>query len=96
MSSVYLFYPMAYYPCVYYYQCGSLIILGVVGGNDTGMTHVNASFSLLLPGKVLYFNAKRRFRDRGNKTGAKLAWNELDNSGLGAFIEKPANEELEM
>ncbi len=57
------------------------------------MSHGNASFSLLLPGKVLYFNAlneKRRFRDRGNKGGAKLAWRELENSGLGAFIEKPA------
>ncbi len=28
--------------------------------------------------------------DRGNKAGAKLAWKELDDSGLGTFMEKPA------
>ena len=55
------------------------------------MSH--ASFSLLLPGKVLHFNTwngKRRFMDRGNKAGAKLAWKELDDSGLATFMEKPA------
>ncbi len=57
------------------------------------MIHGNASFSLLLPGKVLHFNAlneKTRFRDQGNKAGAKQAWKELEINGLGTFVEKPA------
>ncbi len=38
---------------------------------------------------VVHFNAKTK--DQGSrKHGAKLAWKELDNSGLGAFIDKPA------
>lgn len=48
----------------------------------------NASFSLLLPGKVLYFNALnelRKFRGRGNKEGAKRAWQYLQEAGLGTF-----------
>lgn len=49
------------------------------------------SFSLLLPGKTLHFNAlneKRRFRDKGNKAGAKHAWQELEKAGLGTFVEE--------
>ena len=52
-----------------------------------------ATFSLLLPGKVLHFNAlneKRRFRDKGNKAGAKNAWQQLEKAELGAFIEEKA------
>ena len=69
------------------------LFTGTSGVSNTGMAHSNASFSLLLPGKVLHFNAlneKRRFRDRGNKPGAKLAWKELEEAGLGTFSEKPA------
>lgn len=49
------------------------------------------SFSLLLPGKTIHFNAlnkKRRFRDKGNKAGAKLAWQELERADLGTYIEE--------
>lgn len=52
-----------------------------------------ATFSLLLPSKVLHFNAlneKRRFRDKGNKAGAKNAWQQLESAGLGTFIEEKA------
>lgn len=57
----------------------------------TGNCHTATTFSLLLPGKMLHFNAlneKRRFRDKGNKAGAKPAWQELERSGLGTFLEE--------
>ena len=53
----------------------------------------NATFSLLLPGKVLYFNALnelRKFRGRGNKDGAKQAWQCLQKAGLGSFVTQKA------
>ena len=51
--------------------------------------NANATFSLLLPGKVLYFNALnelRKFRRRGNKDGAKQAWERLHTAGIGTFV----------
>lgn len=45
--------------------------------------------SLLLPGKVLYLNAllaMRKFRDRGNKTGAVSGFEALQEKGLGRLI----------
>lgn len=46
----------------------------------------NAAYSLLIPGKVLNLstlNAQKKFRDRGNKQGAKKGWQLLEESGLG-------------
>ena len=87
---------MKVYPSLYtlvtFIICDSYLI-GTSSGTVGGNAHGNASFSLLLPGKVLHFNAlneKRRFRDRGNKPGARLAWKELEQAGLGKFSEEPA------
>ena len=62
-------------------------------GSSDGTATNNASFSLLLPGKVLYFNALnelRKFRGRGNKVGAKQAWECLEKAGLGTFVTRKA------
>lgn len=53
-------------------------------GNNRNAT----SFSLL---KVLHFNAlneKRQFCDKGNKAGAKAAWQEPERAELGRFVEE--------
>ena len=63
---------------------------------DVGsQAHRNATYSLLLPGKVLHLNAlnsssQRKFRDRGNKAGAKESWLLLQKSGLGELREVKA------
>ena len=49
----------------------------------------NASFALLLPGKVLHLSAlivARKFRDRGNKAGALEAMQLLDECGMGKLL----------
>ena len=54
------------------------------------MAKSNASYSLLLPGKILYLNAlleQRKFRDRGNKDGAVKGFKLLQEAGLGKVIE---------
>ena len=54
------------------------------------MTRSNAAYSLLLPGKVLHLsalNVQRKFRDRGNKAGAKDSWRLLSERGLGELKE---------
>ena len=58
-----------------------------------GRASCAAAFSLLLPGKTLYFNAlneQRKFRGRGNKEGAKQEWQTLENAGLGTFVTNKA------
>ena len=60
-----------------------------------GQVQRNAAFSLLLPGKVLHLNAlncssMRKFRDRGNKAGAREAWLLLHKDGLGELCEVKA------
>ena len=58
----------------------------------------DASFSLLLPGEVLnltVLNQLRKFRDRGNKLGAKQAWSMLHKAGLG-LIETKARRGTDM
>jgi hypothetical protein len=61
-----------------------------------GVAHRNAAFSLLLPGTVLYFKAlnsssQRKFRDKGNKPGARQGWELLQDNGLGKLKEiKPS------
>ena len=57
--------------------------------------HSNAAYSLLLPGKVLHFNAlnssgQRKFQEGGNKQGAKQGWELLQQAGLGELREKKA------
>ena len=60
------------------------------------LAHSNAAYiSLLLLGKVLHFNAlnssgQRKFRERGNKQGAKQGWELLQQAGLGELREKKA------
>ena len=66
-------------------------LAGLSQSETTG--NANATFSLLLPGNVLYFNALnelRKFRGRGNKDGAKQAWECLQNAGLGSFATQKA------
>lgn len=61
--------------------------------------HSNATYSLLLPGKVLNLstlNTQRKFRDRGNKAGAIEAWKLLQQSGLGKMIETKARRGTDM
>ena len=61
-----------------------------------GKAHGNATYSLLLPGKVLYLNALlslKKFRDRGNKEGAVQGFYVLQGAGLGRVIEKSLNRE---
>lgn len=60
---------------------------------EQALANNNASYSLLLPGKILnltILNNLRKFRDRGNKQGAKQAWKLLDEAGLGTLIESKA------
>lgn len=63
------------------------------------MVQRNASYSLLLPGKVLnltVLNNLRKFRDRGNKAGAIESWKLLDEAGLGTVIESKARRGTDM
>jgi phosphate-selective porin len=58
---------------------------------DSGgtLSHRNAATCLLLPGKTLHLNAvlsQRKFRDRGNKTGAVQGLKVLEEAGLGKLI----------
>lgn len=56
------------------------------GSGKTDEAFSNAAFSLLIPGKVLNLsalNTQKKFRDRGNKQGAKKGWQLLEESGLG-------------
>ena len=60
------------------------------------MAQRNASYSLLLPEKVLNLTVLnnlrklRKFRDRGNKAGAIESWKLLEEAGLGTLIESKA------
>ena len=65
------------------------------------LAHSNAAYSLLLPGKVQHFNAlnssgQRKFRERGNKQGAKQGWELLQQAGLGELREKKARRGTDM
>jgi len=63
------------------------------------MTQRNASYSLLLPGKVLNltaFNNMRKLWERGNKTGAIKACKLLDEIGLETIIESKAHHGTDM
>lgn len=54
----------------------------------------NARYSLLLDGKVLHLTALlslRKFRDRGNKTGAILGFEALQKAGLGKLTSYKPN-----
>lgn len=60
-----------------------------------------AKFSLLLDGKVLQFKAlnsssQRKFRDKGNKKGAKKAWTMLQEAGLGHLTKVKAQRGTDM
>lgn len=80
------------------YGCYNIITFvgeGLVESHG-GLAHRNAAFSLLLPGKVLYFKAlnsssQRKFRDKGNKPGARQAWELLQENGLGKLKETKPN-----
>ena len=61
-----------------------------------GVAHRNTAFSLLLPSSVLYFKAlnsssQRKFRDKGNKPGARQGWEPLQENGLGKLKEIKPN-----
>ena len=67
----------------------------MTGGStrEDTLAQTNATFSLLLPGDVLdltALNNQRKFRDKGNKAGAKLGWDLLEKSGLGPIKQKNA------
>lgn len=56
------------------------------GSQKTDEAFSNAAYSLLIPGKILNLsalNSQKKFRDRGNKQGAKKGWQLLEDSGLG-------------
>ena len=78
------------------YQCFRIIHVGPLTGGttkDDALAQSIATFSLLLPGGVLdltTLNNQRKFRDKGNKTGAKLGWDLLQQCGLGKLKEKKA------
>ena len=79
----------------------TLYFLGEQKVEDESLAHRCASYSLLLPGKVLYFNAlnsstQRKFRDKGNKAGARQAWQKLQNAGLGLLKEFKARRGTDM
>ena len=70
-----------------------MFIGSLTGGSqqDDALAQSNATFSLLLPGDVLdltALNNQRKFRDKGNKAGAKRGWALLEQSGLGELKEK--------
>ena len=53
----------------------------------------NAAYSLLIPGKILNLSALnhlKRFRNCGNKPGAKKGWQLLQECKLGKLIEDKA------
>ena len=63
---------------------------GTGSSNSDSQAQANATYSLLLPGKVLYLNAllaMKKFRDRGNKEGAVRGFMLLQKAGLGRVIE---------
>ena len=68
---------------------------------DDGAALKTAKFSLLLDGQVLQFKAlnsssQRKFRDKGNKKGAKKAWTMLQEAGLGHLTEVKAQRGTDM
>ena len=66
---------------------------------DDATAQTNATFSLLLPGSILdltALNQQRKFRDKGNKYGAKLGWQLLQQSGLGELQETKARRGTDM
>lgn len=57
----------------------------------SAQAHANATFSLLLPGRVLYLNvllAQKKFRDRGNKEGAVRGFEILSEENLGKVVKR--------
>ena len=61
------------------------------GKNDEAFS--NAAYSLLIPGKILNLSALnhlKRFRNRGNKPGAKKGRQLLQECKLGKLIEDKA------
>ena len=63
------------------------------------MAQRNASYSLLLPGKILnlaILNNLSKFCDRGNKAGAIESWRLLEEAGLGTVIESKARRGTDM
>lgn len=62
--------------------------IGPSDDKESDLVHRTASFSLLLPGNILYLtplNNARRFRGRGNKSGAITSWEHLVESELGTL-----------
>ena len=50
----------------------------------------NAAFCLFLSGRILYLTpllAQKKFRKRGNKEGALIAFCQLEEDGLGKLLE---------
>ena len=66
---------------------------GKLPSSSRTQAHSNATFSLLLPGKVLNLHVLttlRKYKGRGNKAGAIEAWKLLHESGIGRLIETKA------
>lgn len=68
---------------------------------DKSAVRNTAKFSLELDGKVLQFKALntsslRKFRDRGNKKGARMAWTMLQDEGLGRLVGVKPNRGTDM
>ncbi len=59
----------------------------------------NATFSLLLPGKILnltVISQLKKFRGRGNKPVAKECWKMLHDGGLGTLRENKARHGMDL
>ena len=66
--------------------------------NDA-LAQSSATFSLLLPGNILdltALNNQHKFRDKGNKAGAKLGWDLLQQCSLGELKQKKARRGTDM
>lgn len=78
------------------------IYVGPLTGGTTkndALAQSNATFSLLLPGNILdltALNNQCKFRDKGNKAGAKLGWDLLQQCSLGELKQKKARHGTDM
>ena len=80
-----------------FHLCTGPLTGGTTADDATAQT--NATFSLLLPGSILdltALNQQRKFRDKGNKYGAKLGWQLLQQCGLGELEETKARRGTDM
>ena len=70
-----------------------ILAQGKTNNPDEKQAASNASYSLLLPGKVLYLSVllmQTKFKSRGQKAGALGGWKLLQGAGLAKIVEMKA------